>query len=113
MRQRISRVFPFQLRPSPHRKVAYEWHLIDRVPRIRLLPGEQNREFVLSHAAEEAYLSACPQPLRDIALVIMDAGLRTSEVLNLEWRYVHLEPAPGAKYRSEERRVGKECRSRW
>ena len=33
-----------------------------------------------------------------MALVIMDAGLRTSEVLKLEWRYVHLEPAPGAKY---------------
>ena len=79
-------------------RLAYEWHLIDRVPRIRLLPGERNREFVLSHAGEEAYLSACPQPLRDVALVIVDAGLRTSEVLKLEWRYVHLEPAPGAKY---------------
>jgi integrase len=79
-------------------RLAYEWHVIDRVPRIRLLPGERNREFVLSHADEEAYLAACPQPLRDIALVIVDAGLRTSEALWLEWRYVHLEPAPGAKY---------------
>ncbi|MGA2987105.1 MAG: site-specific integrase [Terriglobia bacterium] len=79
-------------------RLAYEWHLIDRVPRIRLLPGEQNREFVLSHSDEEAYLAACPQPLRDIGLVVVDAGLRTSEALKLEWRYVHLEPAPGAKY---------------
>jgi len=52
----------------------------------------------LSHAGEEAYFSACPQPIRDIGLVIVDAGLRTSEALKLEWRYVHLEPAPGAKY---------------
>jgi integrase len=79
-------------------RLAYEWHVIDRVPRIRLLPGELNREFVLSHAGEEAYFSACPQPLRDIGLIIVDAGLRTSEVLELEWRHVHLEPAPGAKY---------------
>jgi integrase len=79
-------------------RLAYEWHVIDRVPRIRLLPGEQNREFVLSHASEETYFSACPHPLRDIALVIVDAGLRTSEALWLEWRYVHLEPAPGAKH---------------
>jgi integrase len=79
-------------------RLAYEWHLIDRVPRIRLLPGEQNRELVLSHTNEAAYLTACPQPLRDIALVILDAGLRTSEALKLEWCYVHLEPAPGAKY---------------
>ncbi|HLI30055.1 MAG TPA: site-specific integrase [Terriglobia bacterium] len=79
-------------------RLAYEWHVIDRVPRIRLLPGEQNRELVLSHADEEGYLSACPQPLRDIALTILDCGLRTSEALTLEWRNVHLEPAPGAKY---------------
>src|SRR5579875_1931181 len=76
-------------------RLAYEWHVIDRVPRIRLLPGEQNRELVLSHADEEGYLSACPQPLRDIALTILDCGLRTSEALTLEWRNVHLEPAPG------------------
>lgn len=79
-------------------RLAYEWHVIDRVPRVRLLPGEQGREFVLSYAGEEAYFAACPQPLRDIALVIVDAGLRTSEALKLEWRYIHLEPAPGAKY---------------
>jgi integrase len=64
-----------------------------------LLKGGGNREFVLSHAREEAYLNACPQPLRDIALTVLDCGLRTGEVLNLEWRNVHLEPAPGAKYR--------------
>jgi integrase len=79
-------------------RLAQEWRLIDRVPRIRLLPGEQTREFVLSHAKEEEYLSACPQPLRDIALTILNCGLRTSEALKLEWRNVHLEPAPGAKY---------------
>lgn len=79
-------------------RLAQEWRLIDRVPRIRLLPGEQTRELVLKHAHEEAYLAACPHPLRDIALTILDCGLRTSEALKLEWRYVHLEPAPGAKY---------------
>lgn len=79
-------------------RLAHEWRLIDRVPRIRLLSGEKTRELVLKHADEKAYLAACPQPLRDIALTILDCGLRTSEALKLEWRYVHLEPAPGAKY---------------
>lgn len=79
-------------------RLAYEWRLIDRVPRIRLLAGEQNREFVLSHADEGTYLAACPQPLADIAMLIADTGLRTSEALKLEWRYVQLAPARGAKY---------------
>lgn len=65
-------------------RLAQEWRIIDRVPRIRLLPGEQTREFVLSHAREEGYLAVCPQPLRDMALTILDCGLRTSEALNLE-----------------------------
>jgi integrase len=81
-------------------RLAYAWQLIRRVPRVQLLPGEENRnrEFVLSHADEERYLAAAPQPLHDIGMVIADAGLRTTEALNLEWRWVHLEPAPGAKY---------------
>ena len=79
-------------------RLAHEWRVIDRVPRIRLLPGERNRDFVLNHADEETYLTACPQPLKDIATIMVDTGLRTSEALRLEWRYVHLEPASGAKY---------------
>lgn len=38
-------------------RLAYEWRIIDRVPRIHLLSGERNREFVLSHAQEEPYLA--------------------------------------------------------
>jgi integrase len=79
-------------------RLAYAWKLIDRIPKVQLLKGEGNREFVLNHADEEAYLNACPQPLWDIALTILDCGLRTGEVLNLEWCNVHLEPAPGARY---------------
>ena len=81
-------------------RLAYGWQLIRRVPRIQLLPGEEarNREYVLSHEDEEKYLAAAPLPLHDIGMVITDAGLRTSEALNMEWRYVHLEPAPGAKH---------------
>jgi integrase len=78
-------------------RMAQEWHLIERVPRIRLLPGEHNREFVLSHTLEPTYLSAAPQPLRDLALLILDTGLRVGEALALEWHDIHLEPASGAR----------------
>jgi len=30
-------------------RLAYEWKVIDRVPRIRLLPGERTRDFVLPY----------------------------------------------------------------
>lgn len=79
-------------------RLAYEWKLIHRLPRIHLLPGERTREFVLSHELEALYLAAAPQPLRDVAVLILDTGLRPGEALALQWPDVHLEPAPGAKF---------------
>ena len=79
-------------------RLAQEWRVIDRVPRIHLLPGERTREFILSHQQEQPYLEATPQPLRDVALLILDTGLRPGEALALEWRDVHLEPVNGARF---------------
>lgn len=79
-------------------RLAQEWRVIDRVPRVRLLPGERNREFILSHAQERLYLETAPQSLRDFAMLDVDTGLRVGEALALEWPNVHLEPANGAKF---------------
>lgn len=79
-------------------RLAQEWRLIDRVPRIRLLAGERNREFTLSHAQEPVYLAAAAQPLRDISLLILDTGLRLGEALAMDWPNVHTEPAGKAKF---------------
>jgi integrase len=79
-------------------RLAQEWKLIDRVPRIRLLPGERNREFVLSGRGEPEYLEACPQPLRDVASLVLDTGLRVGEAVGLRWHDVHLEPVGSAKF---------------
>jgi integrase len=78
-------------------RLALEWSQIDRVPRIRLLPGERSREFILDHAHEEEYLKAAPEPLHDAAILMLDTGLRVGEVLSLDWQDVHLEPAGAAK----------------
>ncbi|MEJ7609381.1 MAG: hypothetical protein WKF37_24680, partial [Bryobacteraceae bacterium] len=78
--------------------LAHEWKVIGRVPRVRLLSGEQNREFVLTHDQERLYLAAAPEDLRDIATILLDAGVRIGELLRLEWPQVHLKPATGAKY---------------
>jgi integrase len=79
-------------------RLAYEWKEISRVPRIRLLRGERNREFVLTPTQEPVYLAACPNLLADIAVTLLDTGLRLGEALSLEWPQVHLEPAEGAKF---------------
>lgn len=79
-------------------RLAQEWRVIDRVPRVRLLPGEHNREFILSHAGERLYLEMAPQPIRDVAMLILDTGLRVGEALALEWPDIHLVPAGGAKF---------------
>jgi len=79
-------------------RLAQEWKLIDRVPRIRLFRGEPNRELVLSYAQEELYLHMAPQPLQDVAMLILDTGARPGEASALEWRHVRLTPAPGAKF---------------
>ena len=93
-------------------RMAQEWKIIDRVPRIRLLGGERCREFVLGHEQEPNYLDACPQPLRDIAVLMIDSGLRMGEVLSLEWADVHMEPAGTARFGHLSVRAGKSKNSK-
>ncbi len=79
-------------------RLAQEWKVISRVPRIRLFRGEENREFVLNYAQEELYLHMAPQPLKDIAMLMLDTGMRPGEAGAIEWRHVRLDPAPGSKF---------------
>ena len=79
-------------------RLAHEWKVLDRVPRIRLLKGERNREFVLSHKLEPTYLAAAPQPLQDVAILILETGVRPGEAANLPWTDVYLQPAMRAKF---------------
>ena len=78
-------------------RLAYDWRVIDRVPKVALLPGERIREFVLSYEDENRYLKAAPQPLRDVAMLILDTGFRVGEALSLQWRDVHFDPLKGAR----------------
>jgi site-specific recombinase XerD len=93
-------------------RLAFEWQVINRVPRIRILPGEHNREFVLSHKLESEYLEGAPQPLRDVALLTLDTGLRISEALELEWRDVYLKPVGAARLGYIHVRIGKSKNAR-
>jgi integrase len=87
---------------------ALDEDVIEAVPKIgkAMLKGERQREFVLSPAEEPFYLEACPEPLQDAALLILDTGLRDGEALSLSWPDIHLEHA-GSKFGYVHVRKGK------
>lgn len=68
--------------------IAHDWEVIKGVPKVRLLPGEQSRDFVL------------------------DSTLRLCEALALQWPDVHLEHAGGARYCWVQVRDGKTKKAR-
>ena len=72
-------------------RLAQEWRIINRVPRIRMLPGEKPREFVLDAQRERLYLEMAPQPLRDVAILCLDTGLRVGEAASLTWDTVNMQ----------------------
>jgi integrase len=88
-------------------RLAEDWKVIARAPRIRLLKGEGQRDFVLSHNDEPKYLASCPPLLRDAASVMLDTGLRIGELLNLRWEDIRFDPAGAARFGSLKVREGK------
>jgi len=70
-------------------RLAHEWRILDRIPRIHLLRGERNREFVLSREQERIYLEFCPQIPHDVAMLMLDTGLGPAEALGLQWPDIH------------------------
>jgi integrase len=79
-------------------RLAHDWKMIPRVPRIRLLRGEKVREFVLDHKDEQRYLEALNGSLRPAATLMLDTGLRVGEMIGLRWSDIRLKPATGARY---------------
>lgn len=79
-------------------RLAQEWKMLNRVPRIRMLRGERNRDYILSHQLQPRYLEATTQPLKDVAVLILETGVRQGEAANLQWPDVHLNPAVHAKF---------------
>jgi integrase len=79
-------------------RLAYKWKILRRVPAVSFLRGERNREVVLSREQEVLYLEIAPKPLRTVAIILLDTGLRMRELLTLEWTDVHLDAPAGASF---------------
>jgi integrase len=66
--------------------LAQEWGKVEKVlPHVRMLPGEQRRERVLSSVEETKYLGAASPLLRDVATILLDCALRPKECFRLRW----------------------------
>ncbi|HUQ93749.1 MAG TPA: tyrosine-type recombinase/integrase [Bryobacteraceae bacterium] len=69
--------------------MAVEWGKVEKaLPRVRMLPGEQHRERVLTAEEEARYLSAAEPLLHDVAIILIDCGLRPEECFRLAWDQV-------------------------
>jgi integrase len=71
------------------------------IPKISRLPGEEPRDRVVSHREEQAYLAACCPLLRDVAILLIDTGLRVEEALRLGWEHVHADHVHIARGKSK------------
>jgi integrase len=68
--------------------LAGEWGALDRVPKIRMLPGERHRERVVTREEEARYLNYASPLLFGIATVLADTGMRPDECYRLRWEAI-------------------------
>jgi integrase len=72
-------------------RMAVEWGVIENMPKVRLLPGENHREHVVTPEEEARYLAAASKLLADVATVLIDTGLRPEECNRLVWESITWE----------------------
>jgi integrase len=100
---------------------AFEKEVIRKIPRIKLLYAPRREAMVsmddelrllkaIEHANEmRRYKKREPAPLREVFTIMLDCGMRPSEVVAMRWENVHLVEAfysnPKGKTRNARRRV--------
>ncbi len=75
----------------PILRLAVEWGVIPAAPKIKLLPGEQHRDRVITAEEEVRYLAAAQEPLSSIATVLTDTEVRPDECYRLQWDDISFE----------------------
>lgn len=81
--------------------LAYQWGKLERPTKITLARGEHQRERVVSDVDFAVYLDLCPQPWRDIALLVRGTGMRPGECYKLRWEHVLLNGSGGLVFVAE------------
>ena len=70
-----------------------EWQWIDRVPKVRLLGGEVERDRWLTREEADRLIATCPSHLAALVRFALATGCRAREITGLEWDRVDLERA--------------------
>jgi integrase len=68
-----------------------EWQWIDTFPKIRLLPGEVERDRWLTHEEAERLIRCCAPHLAALVRYALATGCRAGEITGLEWCRVDLQ----------------------
>ncbi len=68
-----------------------EWQWIDSFPKIRLLPGEVERDRWLTREEAERLIRVCPPHLSALVRFALATGCRAGEITGLEWNRVDLD----------------------
>jgi integrase len=71
--------------------LAVEWGRLTSAAKIPLMKGERQRDRVISDEEFAAYIEACEQPWRDVALLIRGEGMCPGECYKLRWEHVLLD----------------------
>ena len=69
-------------------RLAAEWGLAPSSPKIKMLRGAAHRERVVTRAEEALYLTCAGELMADVAVVLIDTGLRPEENFRLRWESV-------------------------
>lgn len=76
---------------------------------VRFLPEDNEQMRVLTYTEQQQYLEAASQPLRDVALLMLETGMRPEEVYRIENRNVHLAQGflfnPFGKTKAAQRKI--------
>lgn len=67
-----------------------EWQWIDHIPKVKLLPGETERDRWLTRDEARRLIDACPSHLAAVVRFALATGCRASEITGLEWSRVDL-----------------------
>lgn len=73
------------------RAAHFDWQWLDRIPRVRLLPGEVERDRWLTKDEAGRLLGYCPPHLTALVRFALATGCRAREIAGLEWARVDLK----------------------
>src|SRR5262249_39255807 len=69
-------------------RLAEEWDVLTKAPRVKFLAGEHCRDRVLSPQEESLYLNAALPLLHAVSIVLFDTGVRPEECHRIRWENI-------------------------